>query len=650
MANMGDLVTRLICDASQYTAGTDQARAGNKALSGSIDSIIGQLERQKKQMAAMGQTTQDNIIRQGGNGASEGSVNYALQLNNEVQALRESKIAQDAAQAAKNASAAAGAALLASLRDEAATLGMTSAELRIYRAEMAGVNPATLAAARSAQANIAAMNANAKALEESASKAAMAKQSGESLVANLKQQQATYGMTASEAKIYSAALAGASQADIQAAKSIQVQIDQRRRLDQQLQQSTSAIGTHQNKTMVLTESVRGLEDAVAGYSNNGLKGMLMATTNNVTQIGALAGGVAGLALSIGAVAALVGVSLLPKLYEWYTGTEDQEKATKRLDEEKERFYQREVQRINSIVSLTQNQFDVARDTAKMSDRIGRQDSNSNEVRSLQDSAQDLRTAAAKADIEALGIVGKKRQLLNQNPGLDNGPGGQAERFRREKMSEKDRKAAEEKDRSAAEELVKLDLELKAAIARRALLNQQAADTEKAALKQAALDKQKMRTEANAAEQAENQKESREFLEQEKRRAAAMLAVRKQATDTLMEMIKKASPAVGEQIEKKRAEEAQRKSIEDAQKRGIITADEANSVLSQIGKKQNLPAGGPSAAIQSGSTAADSAALKAMRKQEDDKQTKADKENTEKLVTVLEKIEKKDPITVTVMSI
>jgi len=128
-----------------------------------------------------------------------------------------------------------------------------------------------------------------------------------------------------------------------------------------------------------------------------------------------------------------------------------------------------------------------------------------------------------------------------------------------------------------------------------------------------------------------------------------MAARKQAADTLLEMIKKGSPMLGEQIEKKRAEEAQRKSIEEAQKRGVITADDANSVLSKIGQKETVLPGGAPAAIQSGSTAAYSAALKAMRKQEDDKQLKADKENTEKLVTVLEKIEKKDPVTVTTMT-
>jgi len=657
MSNIGDLVTTLSCDASNYSQGPDKAIASNKALSGSIDSIIGQLQRQKREFDKQGKTTQDNILGAAAKGATEGQVNSALQLNEEVEALknkaaaeRDAMAAQQQAQAAKNASAAAGAALLASLRDEAATLGMTSDELRIYRAELAGVNPVTIAAARAAQTNIAAIIAQANATEEAANKAATARQAGETLVANLKQQQATLGMTSAEVRIYNATLAGASDADIRAAKSIQHQIDQRQRLDQQLQQSTGVLGTHRAGTMVLTESVRGLEDAVAGFSNNGLKGMLQATTNNITQIGALAGGTAGLALSLGAIAALVGVSLLPKLYEWYTGTENQEKATKRLDEENERFYQREVQRITSLAELTKNQIDAGRDTSRMSDRIGRQDSNSNELRSLKDAAEDKRAAAAKEDANALAALGKRQSILKSNPGLDSGKNGQGERWRREKMSEKDRKAAEEKDKKPAEELVRLDMELKASIARRNLLNQQAADTEKAALKQAALDKQKLRNETNAAEQAEQQKESQEFLEREKRRAAGAEQIRKNSASIIEEMIRKKSPAAADEIDRQQKIKEQKSSIAKAANSGLITKDEALLANKAIEQRPTVLPGGPTAAVQSGSTAAYSAMLKALNNKRDQDYQKQVVEETKALGVTLEKIEAKNPVEVTTMTI
>lgn len=643
MANMGDLVTRLIADASQYTAGTDQARAGNKALSGSIDSIIGQLERQKKQMASMGQTTQDNIIRQGGNGASEGSVNYALQLNNEIEALRESKIAQDAAQASKNATAAAGAALLASLRDEAATLGMTSAELRIYRAEMAGVNPVTIAAARAAQANIAAMNAQATANEEAARKAATVKQAGDTLIANLTRQASTFGQTTAEIARYNAAQAGVPQNTLRAASAIQHQIDIQQGFERSVQRQITAQRSAQQASlgqsrgqMALIESTRGLEDAVAGYTNNGLKGMLMATTNNINQIGALVGGTAGLALSIGGVAALIGVSLIPKLLDWASGTAKIREEQAKLESESQANHDREMKRIDERYKAY---FGTARERQRSTTLLS-SDTGASE---LKRESERLKQQIAEDQERAITERRKQAEMLSQRNNVGD------KNFVPQQGREEDDKAYEERKKAYAKAQEQFQESMEALTnARRAadLHQQQLRATEAARTRREAIE---ARQQMMADQQADADKETQEHLAQEKRRAAAVLAARKQAADTLMEMIKKASPAVGEQIEKKRAEEAQRKSIEDAQKRGIITADEANNVLSKIGQKETVPAGGPTAAVQSGSTAAYSAALKAMRKQEDDKQIKADKENTEKLVTVLEKIEKKDPITVTTMS-
>jgi len=566
MANMGDLVTRLIADASQYTAGTDQARAGNKALSGSIDSIIGQLERQKKQMASMGQTTQDNIIRQGGNGASEGSVNYALQLNNEVQALRDKKAAQDAATSAGNA-------LLANLTQQARTYGMTTAEVRLYTAAQAGATPATLRAASAIQHQI----------------------------------------------------------DIQQRfeRSIQRQITEQRSAQQ------ASVGQSRGQ-MALIESTRGLEDAVAGYTNNGLKGMLTATTNNINQIGALVGGTAGLALSIGGVAALIGVSLIPKLLDWASGTAKIREEQAKLESESQTNHDREMKRIDERYKAY---FGTARERQRSTTLLS-SDTGASE---LKRESERLKQQIAEDQERAITERRKQAEMLSQRNNVGD------KNFVPQQGREEDDKAYEERKKAYAKAQEQFQESMEALTnARRAadLHQQQLRATEAARTRREAIE---ARQQMMADQQADADKETQEHLAQEKRRAAAVLAARKQAADTLMEMIKKASPAVGEQIEKKRAEEAQRKSIEDAQKRGIITADEANNVLSKIGQKETVPAGGPTAAVQSGSTAAYSAALKAMRKQEDDKQIKADKENTEKLVTVLEKIEKKDPITVTTMS-
>lgn len=657
MANIGDLVTRLICDASQYSRGTDTAVSSNRALSGSIDSIIGQLERQKKAMQNASLTTRDNILGAAGKGATEGQINVALQLDEEVSALRQKAVAErEAAQAAQDDKmavsqrAAAGATLLASLREEEATLGMTAAQVRIYKAELAGVNPATIAAARATMERISATKRQALADQESVAQIAAARDAGQSLIATLKAEAATYGMTASEARIYRATLAGVSAEDIKAARDIQYQIDQRRRLDDQLRSSTGAMAGHRSSTMVLTESVRGLEDAVAGYSNNGLKGMLMATTNNMTQIGALAGGVAGLAISLGAVAALIGVSLVPKMIEWYTGTEDQEKATKRLDDEKERFYQNEVRRINSLVAMTQHQIDSNLELRRIGEDILSTDTRSRDERSLRNTAEDREAAASKEAIAVMGLSGKIQQILKNNPGLDIGPGGKAERNRRRNMTAEDRKAAEERDAKAGEEYVRLDEELKASIQRRDSLRAQAVAYEQAADKQAKSDAMKAMRDRLLEEQAEADKDTAKFLAQEKRRADAVVAIRKSAADAVLELIKKGSPMLAEQVEKKRSEDEQRRKIMDAQKKGIITQDEANLALSRVGQRESILPGGGTTALQSGTTGAYSAMVKALQRTKEKELAEKQLKATEDLVPLLEKIEAKEPIKVTTMSV
>ncbi len=132
MPNIGDLVTNLIVDASQHTKGTELARGNNRALSGSIDSIIGQLERQKRAMNAQGRTTQDNILAQAAKpGVTEGAVNVALQLNEEVTAKRAQIEAENEANAARQRGLAVGQSLVQMLQQEQAEYGMTAAQVRL---------------------------------------------------------------------------------------------------------------------------------------------------------------------------------------------------------------------------------------------------------------------------------------------------------------------------------------------------------------------------------------------------------------------------------------------------------------------------------------------------------------------------------------
>lgn len=82
-----DLVTRLIADSTQYTQGTRQARTENDALKGSVNSIIGQLSRQKAMYEAAGRSTLDWI--EADKKATNESRELAKTLMSEVDALKQ---------------------------------------------------------------------------------------------------------------------------------------------------------------------------------------------------------------------------------------------------------------------------------------------------------------------------------------------------------------------------------------------------------------------------------------------------------------------------------------------------------------------------------------------------------------------------------
>ena len=61
MADLGDYITRLICDASKYTSGTGAAVSANKEFSGSCNTMIGSMNRQIATMERAGWTTHEFI-------------------------------------------------------------------------------------------------------------------------------------------------------------------------------------------------------------------------------------------------------------------------------------------------------------------------------------------------------------------------------------------------------------------------------------------------------------------------------------------------------------------------------------------------------------------------------------------------------------
>jgi hypothetical protein len=89
--DLGDYITRLLCDASKYTQGTSAAVAGNRELSGSCNTIIGALERQKRALDTVGRSTLDWI--EADKKASNEIKEHARALLVEVDALRQKQAA-----------------------------------------------------------------------------------------------------------------------------------------------------------------------------------------------------------------------------------------------------------------------------------------------------------------------------------------------------------------------------------------------------------------------------------------------------------------------------------------------------------------------------------------------------------------------------
>lgn len=100
MPSMGDLVTNLVIDSTRFVSGVDRARDSNTALSGSVNSIIGQLSRQQKAFETAGRSTLDWIEadKKASEETKELVKSLLLQVEslNKVAAARKSMAAQSA--------------------------------------------------------------------------------------------------------------------------------------------------------------------------------------------------------------------------------------------------------------------------------------------------------------------------------------------------------------------------------------------------------------------------------------------------------------------------------------------------------------------------------------------------------------------------
>jgi hypothetical protein len=737
MSNLGNLVSTLICDASGYTDGTDKARGGNKALGGSIDALIGQLERQKKALtqstitplhgstlSLAAQGTQQNILNTAAKGAGEGSIDRALQLNQEVDALKQKAAAERDAQAAMEAEIAvarqgiaageslvatlqrekaefgmtaneiqtyraaqagatnadiqaalaiqeeigalrdraaaeaqaqaamnadiavarqgiaAGESLVGTLQQEKAEFGMTANQIQVYRAAQAGATEADIRLAQAIQKDIAAKQADADATAAATAKTQAAKQAGESLVATLEKERATYGMASSELRIYTAAQAGASAEDIKAARTIQTKIDQQIAFDRQIRRqiesqraATAATKGQSQNAMLLTETIRGTEDAVAGFTNNGLKGMLQATTNNATQFGTLLGGMAGTYIQVGAIAALIGVSLIPVLYNWITGNKEVEESLKKLEAESQKNHEKEMARIDERRKRVNDRNDRIRENAELRGEIKQP------------------TALGKEKPSATGEQLRAEEKRNKDEILAAQRAQQVARERQAELAQR-RQAltttqhqgqlfdeSTEKQDARHAEIIKLQDAERAAIEER---KKAAIDEREAKDRLGLTEKQRIKTEneeriretnrGNAAlRQAEREAEA-ELEEDREKAKAKKLAGQRQVASTLAATLAEISPGFGATD----ALAQRRKEIERYRKDGLINDDQKATLLATVVPKPD-PIAGSVAANIAGSKEAYSSIMRAMRSAEQVQLQERQRKAAEDAVRVLEDI-------------
>ena len=334
--------------AMQRAAAEDQkAAAKEEARKARIEGITASLERQLavvQQGGAKGVML--DVSRAGG---TYNEAEKAAAIYNEIKHAEATKRAA----AEQDALAERIDQMVASLRLEQEALSSDAATIEYRRLRMQGASHEQAELVAGIVRETAALKEEAAALDRQDEALTRANQAGVDLVATVRREAATFNMTSSELREFTAAQNGASAAAIKNAREIEFATGAAVRWDRQIQkqiqsqrQAQAAMGAGSKGQLAAIESIRGLEDAVQGYTNNGLKGMIVASSNNLGQIGALIGKTAGLYLMLGSTAALLGVSLLPKLMEWADGTAKVREETLKLNDANQKFHDEEMRRID----------------------------------------------------------------------------------------------------------------------------------------------------------------------------------------------------------------------------------------------------------------------------------------------------------------
>lgn len=246
-----DLVNRLLMDVSQHLSGLDRAAAGNKAYGGSIDAIIGKLEREKKLHESAGRTTQDNIQIAASKGVDLNKLDLANRLNSEVESMRKKAGITDR-DAANNMK------VVGSLKQLESQLQATKRAQDEFNLSML-------------------RNRNGKAEDINALRAKLM-----------------------EPKLRELQAAGASPDELRQARQLM--------LRQQDAQHGLQKGTSQSGKWAGVELARAGEDFIQGSVYGGMKGGVLAASNNISQAMSAYGAYAGIVGSVTSAVLILGIT------------------------------------------------------------------------------------------------------------------------------------------------------------------------------------------------------------------------------------------------------------------------------------------------------------------------------------------------------